>query len=69
MKNTNYNVLKLLHNQLDDLWRIERFYLKDAENLDCACAKIFEEMRGQMQENIEKLKAELDRHQTADQLA
>ena len=69
MKNANYNVLKLLHNQLDDLWRIEKHYLKDAENLDCGCPKILEEMRSDMKKNIDKLKAELDKHLKADKLA
>lgn len=31
MKNINYNLLKLLHSKLDNAWRIEKHYLKDAE--------------------------------------
>ncbi len=69
MKNVNYNVLKLLHNQLDDLWRIERHYLKDAKGCRCSCAKLLKGMQRQLKGNVEALKKELAAHQRVNKLA
>ncbi len=68
MKNFNYNVLKLLHNQLDDLWRIERHYLKDAKGCKCGCSKLLKSMQGQLKKNVEALKRELAAHHKANKL-
>jgi len=69
MKNVNYNVLKLLHNQLDDLWRIERHYLKDAKGARCNCPKLLKTMQKEMKRNIEMLKKELVAHHKKNKLA
>ncbi|MBI4138806.1 hypothetical protein HY479_01510 [Candidatus Uhrbacteria bacterium] len=69
MKNTNYNVLKLLHNQLDDLWRIEKHYLKDAKKSKCGCPGILKTMRADLKKNVEMLKKELGTHHKMDKLA
>lgn len=69
MKNINYNVLKLLHNQLDDLWRIERHYLKDANGCKCGCFKLLKGMQSQLKKNIEALKKELGMHHKMNKLA
>jgi len=68
MKNINYNVLKLLHNQLDDLWRIERHYLKDAKGTRCSCSKLLQSMQKDMKRNIEALKKELVKHHKMNKL-
>lgn len=68
MKNTNYNVLKLLHNQLDDLWRIERHYIKDAKGSRCNCPKILAHMQKQLKGNIELLKKEMIAHHKQNKL-
>jgi hypothetical protein len=69
MKNVNYNVLKLLHNQLDDLWRIEKHYLKDAKSTKCDCGRLLKTMQKDMKRNIEMLKRELAAHHKRDKLA
>lgn len=69
MKNVNYNVLKLLHNQLDDLWRIERHYQKDAKGCRCGCAQLLKSMRSQLKKNVESLKKELAAHHKMNKLA
>ncbi|MBU0540635.1 hypothetical protein KKF59_01375 [Patescibacteria group bacterium] len=69
MKNVNYNVIKLLHNQLDDLWRIEKHYQKDAKKSKCGCTKLLAAMRADMKKNITLLKAELAAHYKTDKLA
>ncbi|MBU1032479.1 MAG: hypothetical protein ABII13_00690 [Patescibacteria group bacterium] len=69
MKNVNYNLLKLLHNQLDDLWRIEKHYAKDAKRTKCNCLKLLQKMRKEMQANIDALKKELIAHHKTDKLA
>lgn len=69
MKNVNYNVLKLLHNQLDDLWRIEKHYLKDAQGSRCQCAKLLKSMQAGLKKNIAALRKELGAHHKKDKLA
>lgn len=69
MKNVNYNIIKLLHNQLDDLWRIEKHYAKDAKGTKCSCGKLLKEMQTQMKKNIDDLKAELAEHQKMNKLS
>lgn len=69
MKNINYNVLKLLHNQLDDLWRIERHYLKDVKGCKCGCSRILRGMQAQLKKNVEALKKELGTHHKMNKLA
>ncbi|MFA5936020.1 MAG: hypothetical protein WC787_04175 [Patescibacteria group bacterium] len=63
MKNTSYEVLKILHNQMDDLGRIERYCLKDAKDSPCNCSNILKGMRVELKKNIDLLTEELDRHQ------
>jgi hypothetical protein len=62
MKNYNYNLIKMLHCKLDDLWRIEKHYLGDAEGLDCDCAKVLEEIRSDSERHIKMLKEEIKKH-------
>lgn len=62
MKNTNYNVLKLLHIELDNLWRIERYYLKDSKLAKCKCPKLLAMMRRDYKKHIQALKKELGLH-------
>ncbi len=69
MKNTNYNVLKLLHAALDNAWRLEKHYLKDAEGAKCGCPKLLKSMHADLLKHAAALKAELAKHQEMDQLA
>ena len=68
MKNTNYNVLKLLHETLDNLWRIEKHYLNDAKSCSCECGKLMKTMQKDLAKHADMLKKELASHQESDQL-
>lgn len=69
MKNANYNVLKLLHSALDNAWRIEKHYMRDAAGAACKCPELFEKMRADLEKHVEMLKAELGEHHKMDKLA
>ncbi len=69
MKNTNYNVLKLLHGTLDNLWRIEKHYLKDAKGGTCNCGKLLKQMQKDLTKQADALRAELSAHMKADRLS
>lgn len=69
MKNTNYNVLKLLHSELDNLWRIEKHYAADAKNAPCKCKDVLKILQTDMKKHIEALKKELEQHYKTDNLA
>lgn len=63
MKNINYNLVKMLHSKLDDLWRIEKFYLRDAKKSKSkGCVKLFAEMKKDLQKEIKLLQQEIARH-------
>ena len=63
MRNVNYNLLKLLHGALDDQWRIERHYLKDAKKNKCKnCVALLTKMDKQFKANIGAIQAEMGRH-------
>ncbi|MBD3359945.1 MAG: hypothetical protein GF365_04540 [Candidatus Buchananbacteria bacterium] len=63
MKNANYNLIKMLHNSLDDLWRLENFYIKDAKKIKCkGCQGVYEQMRVDLKKHINLLQDELAEH-------
>ena len=51
MKNINYDILKMLHSKLDNVWRLENYYVADAEKAKChsvpALKQILEEEKKQ----------------------
>jgi len=63
MKNFNYNLIKMLHSKLDDLWRIEKFYLRDAKKSGSkSCEKLFKELQKDLKKEIGLLRQEIARH-------
>ncbi len=63
MKNINYNLIKMLHTKLDDLWRIENYYLRDAQkSKSTSCVKMFKVMQKDLKKHIDLLTAEIGRH-------
>lgn len=63
MTNANYNLLKLMHNTLDDLWRLEKYYIKDAEEEGCdKCKEMLESIRADIAKHVGMLKEELANH-------
>lgn len=61
MENLSYDLIKLLHNKLDDHWRITKHYLKDAKKCR-RCAGIFKEMVKTDKKMIDQLRAEIGKH-------
>ena len=63
MRNFNYNLIKMLHGKLDDLWRIEKFYLRDAKaSKSKSCEKMLEVMHQDIKKHIAMLQKEIGRH-------
>lgn len=59
MKNVNYNLIKTLHNALDDLWRLEKFYVKDAKAAKCHSEGFMKNMVENRQKEIAQLQKEM----------
>lgn len=63
MKNSNYNLVKLLLRKLDDTWRIEKHYEKDAKESACpSCTAILTSIRESDEKHVQMLRRELKRH-------
>jgi len=69
MKNINYNVLKLLQKTVDNLWRIEKHYLRDAKGSKCNCPKLLKQMQRDLRRQSEDLRAEVAVHAKSDKLS
>lgn len=59
MKNVNYNLIKLLHSTLDIIWRIEKHYLKDAEEASCHSVAALESILANEKNHAAMLKSEI----------
>lgn len=44
MKNINYDLIKLLHMSLDKIWRLEKYYIADAETAKCHSLPVLRNM-------------------------
>jgi len=63
MKNANYNLVKLLLNKLDDTWRVEKHYSKDAKSMSCKdCQAILGKILDADRRHVEMLRKELSKH-------
>lgn len=63
MQNANYNLVKLLLNKLDDAWRVERHYAKDAKKMSCKdCQAILKTILDADKKHVEMLRQELAKH-------
>lgn len=63
MTNANYNLLKLLYNTLDNLWRLEKYYIKDAEEENCSrCKEMLESLKSEISNHAALLQEELAMH-------
>lgn len=59
MKNVNYNLIKMLHAKLDNVWRLENYYVKDAEDAGCHSVGAMKTMLEDEQKHVEMLKEEI----------
>lgn len=63
MKDANYNLVKLLLRKLDDIWRLEKFYVKDAKSHACKdCQAILKKVIAADKANADLLRAEVGKH-------
>lgn len=59
MKNVNYNLVKTLHNTLDDMWRLEHYYVEDAKKAKCHSAGVMKRMLTQRKKDAKTLVKEI----------
>lgn len=62
MRNYNYNLVKLLHCALDNVWRIEKHYENDSADLSCGCKDLLDKIKKDNQKHAEMLLKEISKH-------
>jgi hypothetical protein len=62
MKNSNYNLVKLLLRKFDDIWRMEKFYVKDSRLTCKDCQAVLKKIIAADKHNADMLRAELAKH-------
>lgn len=59
MKNINYDLVKLLHMKLDSVWRLEKYYIRDANDAKCHSVPALEKMLADDKMHVKMLQDEL----------
>ena len=59
MKNINYDLIKLLHMKLDSVWRLEKFYIRDANEAKCHSVPALEKMLEDEKKHVTVLQDEI----------
>ena len=59
MKNINYDLLKLLHSKLDNVWRLEKYYVDDAKEAKCHSTSALEKILEDEKKHVEMLREEI----------
>ena len=59
MKNINYDLVKLLHTTLDAIWRLENYYVKDAEEAKCHSVSALKQILEDEKKHAEMLREEI----------
>ena len=59
MKNINYDLIKLLHCKLDSAWRLEKYYINDANEAKCHSLPSLEKILEEDKKHIEILREEI----------
>ncbi|MBU0624996.1 hypothetical protein KKF05_01495 [Patescibacteria group bacterium] len=59
MKNVNYNLAKLLLSKMDNVWRLENYYVRDAEAENCHSLAALREILQDEKRHIELLRQEV----------
>ena len=59
MKNINYDLIKLLHMKLDSVWRLEKFYIRDANDAKCHSVSALEKMVEDDKKHVKMLQEEI----------
>jgi rubrerythrin len=61
MRNVNYNLVKMLLAKMDNAWRLENYYIKDAETDECPSLSVFREMLEDEKRHIELLREQISK--------
>jgi hypothetical protein len=59
MQNINYDLLKLLHSKLDNVWRLENYYVRDAKKAKCHSLAALQQILKDEKKHVEMLRVEL----------
>ncbi len=59
MKNINYDLVKLLHTTLDSVWRLENYYVNDAEKVKCHSVPALKQILEEEKKHAEMLREEI----------
>jgi len=59
MKNINYDLIKLLHMKLDSVWRLEKYYIRDAEEAKCHSIPTLKQMLEDDKKQVKMLQDEI----------
>jgi hypothetical protein len=59
MRNVNYNLVKLLLAKMDNAWRLENYYVRDAEAEGCHSLATLREILEDEKRHIEMLRKEV----------
>lgn len=60
MKNINYDLLKLLHSKLDNVWRLENYYVRDAKKAKCHSVSTLERILKDEKKHADMLREEIN---------
>jgi len=59
MKNVNYNLVKLLLSKMDNAWRLEKYYIVDAQEAGCHSLEVLKKILEDEKRHIEMLRQEV----------
>lgn len=59
MKNVNYNLTKLLLSKMDNVWRLENYYVRDSIKAKCHSVPALEEILEDERKHVELLRKEI----------
>lgn len=59
MKNINYDLVKLLHSKMDNVWRLENYYVRDSESIKCHSVDALKQILEDEKRHIEMLRTEI----------
>ena len=65
IKDINYDLVKMLHAKFDSVWRLERFYINDANQAKCESESVLNKILEEDRQHIQKLIAEIKKRMDA----
>ncbi|MDP3970196.1 MAG: hypothetical protein Q8P90_00685 [bacterium] len=59
MKNINYDLVKLLHLKMDNVWRLEKHYVEDSEKAKCHSVPALKQILAEEKNHVDMLREEI----------